>query len=163
LPALESLGGVAALVCGIVAAMRRKQAIGGWLFYFFCQVLLGLTLAIATTHWTMHAPREWSDPVRYFLFTLASLSRVVLLVAVAAVSLLLAETRDGQWVTALQYALAAYAFVTLLKLPVDAYCFPSALSRDTGSLAFPVVWMAYFTTSLRVRRVFREKSWLSSS
>jgi hypothetical protein len=155
LPALESFGGAAALVCGVIAVMRRKQAIGGWLFYFFCQVLLGLTLAIASTHWTLYAPREWSDPVRYFLFTLASLSRVVLLIAVAMVGLLLAETRDRQWVTAQQYALAAYALVTLLKLPVDAYCFPSALSRDTGSLAFPVVWMAYFAMSLRVRQVFR--------
>ena len=42
-------GGGLALVGAMVAAIRRKHAIGGWLFYFFCQVLLGLGLIFATT------------------------------------------------------------------------------------------------------------------
>jgi hypothetical protein len=153
-PAFQALGGAFAVLCGAAAIARRKHAIGGWLFYFFCQVLLGLALVIVSTHWTMYTPRDWSDPTRYFLFTLASLSRVVLLVAIAALCILLAETRDGQWIAGLRYALATYAFLTLLKLPVDIYCFPSALTRDALSLAFPLVWMAYFSLSERVRRVF---------
>jgi hypothetical protein len=151
-PDLQSLGGALALLCGLAAIARRKQAIGGWLFYFFCQVLLGLGLVIASTHWTLYTPRDWNDPTRYFLFTLASLSRVVLLVAIAAICMLLVETRDGHWIAGLQYALATYAVLTLLKLPVDLYCFPSAFQRDTLSLAFPLVWMAYFSASQRVRR-----------
>jgi hypothetical protein len=79
---------------------------------------------------------------------------VVLLAAVAALCMVLAETRNWQWIGALQCTLAAYAFLTLLKLPVDMYCFPLALTRDTMSLAFPVVWMAYLAVSARVRRVF---------
>ena len=85
---------------------------------------------------------------------------MVLLGAVAALCMLLAETGNWQWIGALQYTLAAYAFLTLLKLPVDMYCFPAALNRDTMSLAFPVVWMTYLGVSARVRRVFREKSWV---
>jgi hypothetical protein len=49
--------------------------------------------------------------------------------------------------------------VTILKLPVDSYCFPSSTTRDAMSLAFPVVWMGYFSVSRRVRKVFRERSW----
>ncbi len=157
---IQSLGAALALLCGIVAILRRKQPIGGWLFYFFCQVLLGLALAIGSTHWTLYAPRAWSDPTRYFLFALASLSRVVILVATAALCALLAETRDWRWIAGLRYTLATYAFLTILKLPVDAYCFPSALTRDTGSLAFPLVWISYLSLSVRVRQVFYEKSWI---
>jgi hypothetical protein len=158
-PNLESLGGTLALLCAVAAVVRRKHAIGGWLFYFICQVVLGLTLVAAGTHWRYYSTREWSDPLRYFLFTLSNLSRVVLLAAIGVVFVLLAETRDRQWVGGLQYALATYAFLTVVKLPVDMYCFPSSVNRDALSLAFPVVWMAYFALSARVRKVFLEKSW----
>jgi hypothetical protein len=158
-PNPQSLGGTLALLCAVAAVVRRRHAIGGWLFYFFCQVVLGLALVAASTHWKYYAAREWSDPVRYFLFTLSNLSRVVLLAAIAVVFVLLAETRDWQWICGLQYALATYAFLTVVKLPVDLYCFPSAVNRDALSLVFPVVWMAYFALSARVRKVFLEKSW----
>lgn len=159
MPDLQSSGGILALVCGVVAMARRKHAIGGWLFYFFCQVLLGLALVTASTHWKLYSPSQWSDPGRYFLFALSNLSRTALLAAIGAMCMLLAETRDAEWIAGLQYALATYAFLTLLKLPVDTYCFPGATGRDTMSLAFPLVWMGYFAVSVRVRKVFFEKSW----
>lgn len=156
----QTLGTALAILCGVIAILRRKHPIGGWLFYFFCQVLLGLALAIGSTHWTMYSSSDWNDPTRYFLFTLASLSRVVMLVATAMMCALLAETRDWHWIAGLQYTLATYAVLTLLKLPVDMYCFPTALNRDAGSLAFPLVWMSYLSLSVRVRKVFFEKSWI---
>jgi hypothetical protein len=42
---------------------------------------------------------------------------------------------------------------------VDIFHFPEAVTRDTLSLAFPLVWVVYFQVSIRVRRVFLEKSW----
>lgn len=159
MPDLQSFGGSLSLACGIIAIVRRKRAVGGWLFYFFCQVLIGLALVAVSTTWSNYLPREWNDPARYFLFALSSLSRTAMLAAIAAIGILLVETRDAQWITGLQYALATYAFLTILKLPVDIYCFPGATARDTVSLGFPIVWMAYFSVSQRVRKVFREKSW----
>jgi hypothetical protein len=158
-PDLQSFGGSLALACGIIAIVRRKRAVGGWLFYFFCQVLIGLALVAVSTNWTNYLPRGWSDPARYFLFVLSSLSRTALLAAIAAIGIILVETRDAQWIAGLQYALATYGFLTILKLPVDIYCFSGATARDTLSLGFPIVWMAYFSASRRVRKVFREKSW----
>jgi len=156
---LQSLGGILALLCGIIAMARRKRAIGGWLFYFFCQVMLGLALVAVSTHWRYYSPREWNDPIRYFLFVLSNLSRTIILASIGAMCVLLVETRDAPWIVGLQYGLATYAFLTILKIPVDNYCFPGATSRDSLSLAFPVVWMGYFAVSQRVRKVFFEKSW----
>ena len=159
MPDLQSIGSSLAFLLGIAAIVRRKHAIGGWLFYFFCQVLLGLALVAASTHWKLYSSRVWSDPIRYFLFALSSLSRTALLAAIAAMCILVAGTRAWHWIVGLQYALATYAFLTILKLPVDSYCLPGATNRDTMSLAFPVVWMGYFSVSVRVRKVFLEKSW----
>jgi hypothetical protein len=153
-PDLQSFGGVVGIACGIVAILLRKRAIGGWLFYFFCQVLLGLALVAATTHWQYYSASEWDTPVRYFLFVISNLSRSVLLALIGAICILLADTRAWHWVITLQYSLAGYALLTVLKLPVDIYCFPSATMRDALSLAFPLVWMVYFAVSARVRRAF---------
>ena len=156
---LETLGGLLALVCAVAAIVRRKRAIGGWLFYFFCQVFLGLALVAASTHWGYYSPDFWADPATYFLFTLAGLSRSVLLAAVAVLCFLAAETRAWHWIVALQFALTTYGFVTVLKLPVDLYCFPSATPRDALSLFFPAVWIVYFSVSSRVRKVFLDQTW----
>ena len=67
--------------------------------------------------------------------------------------------REWRWVSGLRYALITYAFVTVVKLLVDIFHFPEAVTRDTLSLAFPLVWVVYFQMSIRVRRVFLEKSW----
>jgi hypothetical protein len=150
----QSIGGGLALLCGIAAIARRKYAIGGWLFYFYCQVFLGLALIGASTHWQSYLPRAWNDPARYFAYAVSNLSRVTLLAAIGAICIRLARARERQWVCGLQYALATYAFLTILKLVADFYCFPAAARRDALSLAFPVVWMVYFGASRRVRQVF---------
>ncbi|MEI9973128.1 MAG: hypothetical protein WDO73_14400 [Ignavibacteriota bacterium] len=160
MPDLQSLGSGLALGCGVVAILRRKRAIGGWLFYFFCQVFLGLILLTASTHWKYYFPDQWSDPLRYFLFTLSSLSRMTIFAAIAGISVLSIATRDAPWIVVLRYTLGIYLLSTLLKVAVDLFCFPGATSRDTLSLGFPLVWMAYFSISERVRKVFIEKSWL---
>ncbi|HUB82046.1 MAG TPA: hypothetical protein VMB03_24785 [Bryobacteraceae bacterium] len=154
MPAPESYGGILALACAIVAVARRNRPIGGWLFYFFCQVALGLALIAAGSNWKNYLPAQWIDPGRYLLFAISSFSRTVLLAAIAAICFVAIETRAWRWIVALQYALGTYAFLTILKLPVDYYCVPAAAARDTLSLAFPVVWMVYFAASQRVRRVF---------
>jgi hypothetical protein len=162
LAASQFNGSSLALAAGVVAVFRRKQAIGGWLFYFFCQVLLGLALIAVTTRWKLYLPSAWSDPRLYFLYTLSNLSRTALLAEIAVVSAVVVHTREWRWVSGLKYALLTYAFLTLVKLLVDIFEFPSSLNRDAASLSFPCVWVVYFDLSRRVRRVFLDKNWQGS-
>ena len=155
----SSNGSSLALLAGVVAIFRRKHAIGGWLFYFFCQVLLGLLLIAATTRWKTYLPRAWSDGVHYFLYILSNLPRVVLLAMIAVVCVQLVRTREWRWVGGLRYALITYAFLTAVKVQIDIFWFPNAVSIDVLSLTFPCVWIAYFGVSRRVHRVFHEKTW----
>ena len=151
-------GSSLALVAGIVAFLRRKQPIGGWLFYFFCQVLLGLTLTAATTHWKSYRPGAWVDAKLYFLYAVSNLSRVIVLAEIGVVSIFVVRTRERQWVCGLRYALIVYAFLTVLKLLVDSIWFPATAPMDMVALAFPSVWILYFELSKRVRAIFRDKA-----
>ncbi len=148
-----------ALIAAAIAFFCRKQPIGGWLLYFFCQVFLGLTLIALTTYWGRYTPGAWSDPADYFLFVISSLSRDLALIAIAAVSVALVRSRDWSLVAALKYALIVYAFITVMKVVVDVGSYPDAITSDTLSLVFPMAYIPYFQYSRRVRRVFLEKSW----
>lgn len=152
-------GGGLALAAAIVAIVRRKHAIGGWLLYFFLQSLLGLGLLLTTTHWRRYLSTDWDDPALYFVHTLSNLSRLILLTAITAMTLALFRTREWNWVAGVRLALAAYAFITMVKLAVDIAYFPETARKDTISLAFPSVWIVYFLVSRRVHRVFKEKTW----
>lgn len=66
-----------------------------------------------------HTSQEWNNPTRSLLFTLSSLSRVVLLAAIAAICMQLAETRAWHWSAGLRNVLGACTFLTVRKLPVD--------------------------------------------
>ena len=89
----------------------------------------------------------------------SNLARVVVLVAIGGITVMLFRTRDRHWVGALRLGLVTYAFLTLLKLPVDAVYFPQSTRQDLLSLAFPFVWFLYFSVSRRVRRVFWDHAW----
>ena len=152
-------GSTLALAGAVVAILLRKRAIGGWFFYFFWQVLLGLGLIATTTRWNMYLSGSWADAGPYLGYLLANLSRALWLVVVGAVWLTLAATREWDWVCGLRYTLAVYGLLTLLKLVVDQAYFPEHTRLDALSLAFPGAWMVYFSVSQRVRRVFRDKTW----
>jgi hypothetical protein len=146
--------GTLMVVAGIVAAARQKHPIGGWLLFFFFQVFFGLVIVGTTTRWTLLLPNSWRDRNRYLLFTLSNLPLLVVLAAVAGISIALIQTHDRRWVSVLRYALIIYGVLTLLKVQADILDFPSIVSRDELSLIFPCIWVVYFSISRRVKRVF---------
>ena len=143
-----------ALAGGVAGFPAAETPVGGWLFYFFWQVLLGLGLTAATTPWRMYRAAAWDDGAQFFLYAIPNLSRDVLLLAVGMVWIVLVKTRGWQWVAAVRYALAMYAVLTLVKIAVDMAYLPENTPLDILSLTFPGAWMVYFGTSRRVQAVF---------
>ena len=148
-------GSSLALLGAIVAVIRVKRPIGGWLFYFFCQVFIALSLIALTTRWALYLPRAWNSGGQYMLYVLAGMPRMLLMVAIAGVCVQLLLTREWRSVIGLQYALTTYAFLTILKIQADILWFPTMLSLDVLSLMFPAVWVVYLGVSHRVRAVFQ--------
>jgi hypothetical protein len=146
-------------VGAIIAVVRRKHAIGGWLFFFFWQVVAGCAVTIAYTDWSRYTPRTWRHQVQYFAFVLATGPRVAILVTIAVVGVMLMRTYEWRWVIVLRYALVIFAIFGCFSVGADFLYFPERVATDVGSLIFPVAYAIYFNISTRVRSVFQDRVW----
>jgi len=142
----------------ILGAIRRKQAIGGWLFFFW-QVAAGCAVTFAYTDWSEYAPRAWHDSLKYFAFMAGAGPRMVVLPAIAVLGVTVLRTREWRWLVALRYALILFVLLGALCVAVDLRFFPDRTFVDVAALIFPGVYAVYFFVSMRVRGVFREHVW----
>jgi hypothetical protein len=142
------------LIGAIVAGVRRKSAIGGWLFFYFWQVVASCALLIAYSDWSRYTPRGWVNQAQYFVFVLAAAPRVMILVALAALAGILVRTRDWRWVVVTRYTLIIFSIFGCLSIGADRLYFPERIVPDVATLMFPVVYAVYFNVSTRVHRVF---------
>lgn len=143
----------------VVAAFRRKQPIGGWLFFFFWQVVAGCAVTVAYTDWSRFTPRTWGDQTQYLVFVLATAPKVATLITLAALGVMLMRTYDWRWVLVIKYTLIIFAIFGGISVAADLRFFPSRVAADVGLLIFPVAFAIYFNVSVRVRGVFRDRMW----
>jgi hypothetical protein len=143
----------------IVAGVRRKQVIGGWLFFFFWQVVAGIAVTIVSADWSRYAPRAWKDQFKYFAFMLVTMPRIAILAAVAAIGVMLIRTYEWRWVIVMRYALIIYSVLGIVSVAADFIFFPERVSVDTATLIFPIAYTIYFYVSSRVRSVFLDRVW----
>jgi hypothetical protein len=147
------------LVGAIVAAVRQKHAIGGWLLFFFWQVVAGCAVTIAFTDWSDLSARGWNDQMQYLVFLLATAPRVAVLVTLGVLGVMLIRTFEWRWVLVIKYTLIIYVIFGCFSVAADVAYFPTRTAADVGTLIFPTVYAFYFNVSLRVRSVFRDRVW----
>jgi Protein of unknown function (DUF2569) len=154
---------IALLVGVTLAILRRRDAIGGWLFYFF----FALYAAIATLPFTIQAslrllsPNNWSVQSGYhwYLATTLPLEILYLATLIAATRLLIVRTERGLKVLRLLIFLTLIAAVIcgtvkVFHPPLE----PLSLPNFTGALS-ALFWSLYFMASVRVKRVFVTRDW----
>ena len=141
----------------IIAAFRRKQKIGGWLFFFFWQVAAGVAVTLVDTDWSQYTPRAWTDQFQYLLFMAADAPRLLMLGAVAATGAMSIRTQEWRWLIVLRYALILYSILGMVCVATDLAHFPDRVRADVVTLIFPVVYTIYFYLSRRVRWVFGDR------
>jgi len=159
-PAVDFIPPAGIGVC-IIAFVRRKQAIGGWLMYFIAQVFLWLakiTVLIAGA-WRSYAPEAWSDSRQYFLFILGTIPYFVAMAGVAGVCVAMLRSRTWIWVVHVRRALTVCLVIGLLDVVIDAMYFPNYLPYRVASLIFTVIFLPYLFLSTRVRHVFQTHDW----
>ena len=79
---------------------KRKQAIGGWLLYYFSQVFLGLLITIIFTLIGIanYNPTSWDNQYRYGLFIISTVPNILIDLCLTGVSLGLLISRTWKWV-----------------------------------------------------------------
>ena len=150
-----------AIIFGIAAALRKRQAIGGWLMFFYYQVYAGalFSVILLTRTYRLYTLRPWSNETRHILFVVASVPRLVGFLIVTTVATILLVRRDLQWLERLRFAFAIELLFMTISLAIDFVYFRNALQVNFGHFAVFVAWFGYFHGSQRVHHVFVTHDW----
>jgi hypothetical protein len=143
-----------AWVGALAGFLLRKHPIGGWLFYILFQLFMGLVATAININWARFAPRHWTNPEFYLLFTLTTMPKVLVLTTLVAACIMLLRTFEWQWLVMLRYLLILYAILGGLKIAVDTIYFSSSVPSEVATLVSTCGCLAYFYISVRVRHVF---------
>lgn len=146
-----------------VAYLSRRRAIGGWVLYFYIQLYISLLFSLLFLPATLGnlRPAEWDSSKLYVLNFVSAVPVLLLLLGeVGAATLLLARRSEAN-VKILRKVLAALVMASAIALGIDITYFDEAatLYFDVVTLAFAVIWLAYFHKARRVRLVFIEGKW----
>jgi hypothetical protein len=152
----------AVILLALLSYFRRKEAIGGWLLVFFCQMYVGVVVvllgSIPIVARAFPATPTVAAPASK-LVVLVTLLRLAASVVVATVSTFLLRDQNSVWVERLRLALGAALFLNGITLIIDILYFPSTLVRNLFGWLVLLAWLISFFVSVRVRMVFFSKTW----
>jgi hypothetical protein len=139
-----------------------KEAIGGWLLYFYCQIYVWVasllvssisTAAALYPRWSANATGQPSAAV------FAVLPEILGFAGVAIVATGLLEFRSWLWVQRLRMAISSGILLVGISVVVDFLYFSDAVGVNPGRWIVLCLWLIYFSISVRVRLVFLTKIW----
>ncbi len=146
------------VIVAIIAFVRRRSAIGGWLLYLLFQIYAGAAASafLLFRNLTHHGHL----PSTHYL--LSAVPDTLALLAIAVVCIPLLKTRDWMWIVPVRTALGASAGVALISLVVGMVFFPQEALIPPIAIVQRLILVGYFCMSIRVRRVFRTHDWGAS-
>lgn len=145
----------------VVCIVRRKEAIGGWLLYFYYWTfgVLFISLRDVTQHLNAYSPSFRSGSMNHEALILAVFPRLLMYLAVAAVAVILLLKREWVWVERLRVVLLAGVLIAGFSLWLDVRNFPGSTRSNTVRWVGLCFWLTYFFVSKRVHHVFRTHDW----
>lgn len=154
--------GPAIIGLAMLSYIRRKAAIGGWLFFFFGEAYIGVVFGVVASVPVVAAafPAEPSIPTpNARLIAMVVLLRLFGYLIIAVASTLLLKQRNSIWVERLRFAIGAALLVNGIAVVVDKFYFPGTFVGNLGRWLVLLAWLVYFFVSVRVRMVFFSKTW----
>ena len=151
------------LVLWFLAFIRRKQAVGGWLFVFFLQLFwleIELMIRIPAMLIARRAagdrmPAIMAGEIQLYTSLAFAMFAVTTWIIVGAACLL--RTRKWRYVIYVRAGLAGLAGLAAVRIVK----YPTTASWQDA--LFPVVFLPYFFLSQRVRRVYQTHDWDESA
>jgi hypothetical protein len=159
---LNRLVGPAIFGLVVLSYVRRKEAIGGWLMFFFGEVYVAVVVgAIASTPVVaaiIPAPLSSSSPSLRLLALVISL-RLLGYLGMAVASTFLLKVREPIWVKRLRFAIGFALVLDGISVIIDKLHFPGTFVGNLGRWFVLLAWLVFFSVSTRVRMVFFSKTW----
>ncbi len=171
-PRTPACGGL--LIVCLICNGLRKQPIGGWLLFFYIQVIVGgvMTAAFAPGIAENLVSPDWESGWLKGMFALSVVPALLAQAAATAAAIAALFARrpvrnppfhflptSAQVLKALQWSLAAWAATSVLSLIVDWMYFQDQLGLSVFASIAPIAWFLYFRSSRRVEMVFETLNW----
>lgn len=162
----QSPAGAGLLVGFAIAYLTRRQAIGGWLLYFYMQLYLSFLLNLALSFASQSAiallrPSEWDSARLYAWYVVSVVPVLLVMTTEAVIATYLLFRRSEANIQRLQTVLAVLVIAAGLSLAIDLKYFSESTTIffDALTLVTATVWCIYFRRSKRVQLVFIEHRW----
>jgi S1-C subfamily serine protease len=150
------------IVVGIICYLARKQPIGGWLLYYYISLYSGLALSFVLLAATIqnYSPERWQSTELYALAIESTALPQLALILQAVIATILLKRREWKWLKLLRAVLIGSVICTGITIVFGFVFFsPDQTVFDWFALIWLVIWLGYFFTSQRVKRVFLSKDW----
>jgi hypothetical protein len=147
----------------LLCAAARKRAVGGWLLYYYLQLYAGAIVTVVMLPSGLHGlrPDAWQDSGSYIAYLVSYVPATAAYFATLLVGTVLLFRRNEKMVVRMRMVLAALVGTTLLALVIDIVKFQDSVASifDFWTSVLSAIWLAYFTKSVRVRKVFIDRNW----
>lgn len=156
------------LIAWWICSSRKRNAIGGWLLYYYMQLFVGTAFAILMILVSLGTLAEnlnianWdNETMQYFLYVISVVpSGILLIVELVFGSMLLSKKfRNRKFYNFLRITMAASFTFRLIGLLIDSNYWPENIAFDILPIIGSMLWFLYFTYSKRVKFVFIENKW----
>ncbi len=152
------------ILAWIICYRARRNAIGGWLLFFYWQLYgaLLMTAVFFSINIQSYVPENFDSTEKFALFLLSVVPELILYLAQIAVGTILLSVRTWDVLKLLRWLTAGHVLAGVLGLAIGARYFPDP--DITGmTLVLDVIpqslWLAYFFRSMRVKHVFKSQDW----
>lgn len=149
------------LIAWLICSRRKKQAVGGWLLYYYWQLYAGLL--VSTLFFAMnlqsYIPENFNNLNQFALFLGSTVPTLVLFLMQCAVATLLLVTRTWDVLRLLRCVMAFELGASVIAAGIDSKFYPDNLGIDVLTIVPTALWVAYFFLSKRVKHVFQRGDW----
>jgi len=149
------------IVAWIVCYSRRKQAIGGFLMFYYWSLYAGIlvTLLLFATNLQSYVPESFEDERLYHLFLVSVVPLLIVYSMQVVVASLMLRVRTGDMLRLLRGLLLAELACSLIGVTIDMMHFKDNVPLDAYTIVCSSIWVAYFFISKRVSHVFGLNDW----
>ena len=160
LAALNRMIYPAALIMVLVSFAKRRNAMGGWLLYFYYWICTSLLVRFAEVVWYPETFLTTNlKPDLHLALIMTTLPRFIANLVLVIAALVLAKKREWSWVERVRFWLIITTLCTGISLGIDQYYFPKSVPVNATRFAGFLTWTMYFFVSRRIHSVFLTKTW----
>ena len=156
-------GAIGILIAYWICNSRKRQAIGGWLLYYYLQLFCGALFSFVILFGSLRNfnAQLWNDSSLYTLYLLSTIPTYITLLAELTVAGFLLSTRfrKPKIVDTLRIVFVLSFVFSVVALIIDASHWPDNVAINFLPMFVSALWFFYFTRSKRVHLVLRQNDW----